>query len=92
MVANMQLKIPASVYWNEVKTFVALDDVYHGIIKAFFFGIIIVTTACYKGFKCEGGAEGVGKATTSTVVVAMVLILVGDYFLSALLVTMRIGG
>ncbi len=92
IVANLQLKIPASVYWQEVKTFVDLMDVYHGIIKSFFFGIIIVTTACHKGFRCQGGAEGVGEATTSTVVVAMVLILVGDYFLSALLVAMGIGG
>jgi len=92
VVANLQLKIPASVYWEEVKTFVDMGDVNHGLIKAFFFGLIIVTTSCYKGFKCQGGAEGVGKATTSAVVVSMVLILVGDYFLSSLLVSLGIGG
>jgi phospholipid/cholesterol/gamma-HCH transport system permease protein len=92
LVANLQLKIPGSVYWEEVKTFVDFNDVAHGIIKAFFFGFIIVTTSVFKGFHCGGGAEGVGRATTSAVVISMVLILVGDYFLSAMLVTLGIGG
>jgi len=92
IVANLQLGIPSGVYWDEVQTWVDINDVAHGIIKAFFFGLIIITTACHKGFHCSGGAEGVGRATTSAVVVAMVLILVGDYFLSALLVSVGIGG
>jgi phospholipid/cholesterol/gamma-HCH transport system permease protein len=92
LVASIQLKIASGIYWEEVKTFVDVDDVTHGIIKAFVFGLIIVTTACYKGFNCSGGAEGVGRATTSAVVISMVLILVGDYFLSAFLVTIGIGG
>ncbi len=92
IVATAQLHIPGSIYWDEVRTFVAFDDIMHGIIKSFFFGMIIVTTSCYMGFNCSGGAEGVGRATTRGVVVSMVLILVGDYFLSALLVSMGIGG
>lgn len=92
IVASLQLKIPSGVYWDEVTTLVELNDVAHGVIKSFFFGLIIVTTACYKGFHCGGGAEGVGRATTSAVVVSMVLILVGDYFLSAFLVSLGIGG
>jgi phospholipid/cholesterol/gamma-HCH transport system permease protein len=92
IVASLQLRIPAGVYWEEVRTFVDMSDVMHGLIKSFFFGLIMVTTSCYMGFNCSGGAEGVGKATTRAVVVAMVLILVGDYFLSAILVSMGIGG
>lgn len=92
LVANLQLHIPGGVFWEEVSTLVEFNDVAHGLIKSFFFGLIIVTTSCYKGFNCSGGAEGVGRATTSSVVISMVLVLVGDYFLSALLVSMGIGG
>ena len=92
IVASLQLRIPSGVYWEEVKTFVDIHDVSHGLIKSFFFGLIIVTTACHMGFNTSGGAEGVGRATTRAVVISMVLILVGDYFLSALLVSLGIGG
>ncbi|MBV9079527.1 MAG: ABC transporter permease [Elusimicrobia bacterium] len=92
VVATLELKIPGGTYWEEVRTFVEMNDVMHGIVKAFFFGMIIVTTSCYVGFNTSGGAEGVGRATTRAVVISMVLILVGDYFLSALLVALGIGG
>ena len=92
IVATLQLQIPGSVYWEEVTQMIEIGDVMHGLIKSTVFGLIIVTTSCYKGFKCTGGAEGVGRATTSSVVISMVLILVGDYFLSSLLVQMGIGG
>ena len=92
LVAALQLRIPGGIYWEEVQTFVDVSDVMHGLIKSFFFGLIMVTTSCYMGFNCSGGAEGVGRATTRAVVVSMVLILVGDYFLSAALVAMGIGG
>lgn len=91
VVATLQLRIPAGIYWDEVRTFVDISDVMHGLIKSFVFGLIISITACYKGFNCSGGAEGVGRATTQAVVISMVLILVGDYFLSAFLVSLGIG-
>ncbi|HOW28461.1 MAG TPA: ABC transporter permease [Elusimicrobiota bacterium] len=89
-VAIGRLGIPSTVYWNEIQA-MQLNECFHGLIKSFIFAVIIVTTACYKGFNCSGGAEGVGRATTSAVVVSMVLILVSDYFMSALLVSIGIG-
>jgi phospholipid/cholesterol/gamma-HCH transport system permease protein len=62
----------------------------HGFIKSFFFAAILVIVACHKGFKCYGGAEGVGKATTSSVMVSMILILISDYFLTQFLVAVKI--
>ena len=90
IIAIYRLSIPMTVYMNEIKG-IGWKECAHGITKSFFFAAIIVVTSCYKGFTCEGGAEGVGKATTSAVVISMVLILVLDYFLSAILVSFGIG-
>ncbi|MDC4204670.1 MAG: ABC transporter permease [Candidatus Manganitrophus sp.] len=49
------------------------------------FGTLIATISCYKGFNTQGGAEGVGRATTGAVVIAEMLILISDYFLTAFL-------
>ena len=85
------LRIPSTVYWEDIFYYMELTDFAHGIIKAFFFAAIIAVVSCYRGFSCYGGAEGVGKATTSAVMISIVLILVSDYFLAALLVAMGIG-
>jgi len=90
VIAVYRLAIPMTVYMNEIKG-IGWKECAHGVIKSFFFAAIIVVISCYKGFTCEGGAEGVGKATTSAVVISMVLVLVFDYFLSAILVSFGIG-
>lgn len=89
-VAYFKFQIPATVYWNEVYA-LELKEVFHGLTKSVFFALIIVSIACYKGLKASGGAEGVGKATTSSVVFGMMSVLITDYFLSALLVAFGIG-
>jgi len=72
-----------TVYISRTKDYLELKDIYDGIIKASFFGMAISLISCYKGFNAEGGAEGVGKATTGAVVISCMTILVSDYFLSA---------
>ena len=54
-------------------------DIFSGLIKALSFGAIIAAVACYKGLNAEGGAEGVGKATTSAVVISSIAILIADF-------------
>ncbi len=90
IVAHLRFDIPANVYFDEVYV-LQIREIMHGLIKSVVFGLIVITISCYKGLSTTGGAEGVGKSTTSAVVVSMVLVLVGDYFLSALLVAVRIG-
>jgi phospholipid/cholesterol/gamma-HCH transport system permease protein len=90
LIAHHRLGIPSAVFWEEIRA-MELKELFHGLIKSGAFALIIVVTACQKGLKCGGGADGVGRATTSAVVVSMVLILVSDYFLSALLVSFGIG-
>jgi phospholipid/cholesterol/gamma-HCH transport system permease protein len=61
------------------------NDIYTGLLKAVFFGIILATISCYEGFSAKGGAEGVGRATTRAVVLSSVSILISNYFITAFL-------
>jgi phospholipid/cholesterol/gamma-HCH transport system permease protein len=72
----------AAAYFDPMHVHISLFDVATGIIKAFIFGILIVTVCCYRGMKTSGGAAGVGKATTQSVVTSYILILVSDFFLT----------
>ena len=60
-------------------------DVYGGLIKAAFFGILVSFLGCYKGYYADGGAKGVGEATTDAVVYASISVLILDYFLTMIL-------
>lgn len=90
LVGAMKLGVSPSVYMNDIFTFLEIGDFMHGFIKTFFFAFMIATVSCYKGLNTKGGAEGVGKATTEAVVASMVLVMVMDYFISALLVAVGI--
>ncbi len=70
---------------SKVWDYLVVDDVIDGMVKASVFGFIVTLMGCYQGFYSRGGAEGVGRATTNAVVAASILILVSDYFLSALM-------
>ena len=73
------------IYRENSINFTEVTDIWYGLIKALVFGAVVGLIGCYKGFHTEGGAEGVGKATTGAVVMSCMLILILDYFLSALL-------
>lgn len=75
---------PAS-YIKQTIDFMQFGDVTSGLVKASVFGFLISLMGCYHGFNSKGGAEGVGKATTYAVVSSSILILVANYFLTALL-------
>ena len=59
-------------------------DLMQGFTKSLVFGFILATVGCYKGLTVRGGTQGVGRATTQAVVVASVLIIVADAFLTKL--------
>jgi phospholipid/cholesterol/gamma-HCH transport system permease protein len=73
------------MYWEKTFQYLDLNDVFSGLIKAGVFGLILSVTGCSKGFFTTGGAEGVGRATTSAVVMASVVILISDFFLTKIL-------
>lgn len=85
MIGVWQFGIQHRIYINKTLDFLSAHDIICGLIKTMFFGAMIIVVSCYKGFTTTGGAEGVGKATTSAVVISIVLILVMDYFLTVLL-------
>jgi phospholipid/cholesterol/gamma-HCH transport system permease protein len=72
-------------YLDNTYQFMEVHDVAAGLIKAAVFGFLFSTIGCQQGFYTTGGAEGVGKATTSAVVLGSVAILIADFFLSRLL-------
>jgi phospholipid/cholesterol/gamma-HCH transport system permease protein len=74
-----------TVYANRTWNYLQMNDIFCGIIKAVCFGMIFSVISCYQGFNAEGGASGVGKATTEAVVVSSLLILISNYIITALL-------
>ncbi len=86
MVGVKLLGINSGVYIGRTVDFVQVDDIMTGLIKSVVFGLITTLVACYHGFYASGGAEGVGKAATSSVVLASVMILVSDYLMSSFMI------
>jgi len=73
----------STIYIKRTYDYLGLDDIYIGLFKAAIFGMIIAVIGCYQGFSTQGGAEGVGKSTTRAVVMASLLILIANYFITA---------
>jgi phospholipid/cholesterol/gamma-HCH transport system permease protein len=88
IIATSQLRVASSVYWSSVVEGLYLQDVWMGIIKPFFLGFVIVTIGCHVGLRTTGGTQGVGRATTNAVVAASVTVLVVDFFLTRLLISL----
>jgi phospholipid/cholesterol/gamma-HCH transport system permease protein len=82
VVATTSLHVSSHTYVTSIRQYFYMKDLASGLIKAFFFGGIIGLMGCYHGFRTEGGAEGVGRATTGAVVSSCVLVLVVDYLLA----------
>ena len=72
-------------FFNNMKSYFLPSDLWGGIIKSIVFGFIITSMGCYHGSKTWGGAEGVGKSTTQTVVQSSIMILIMDFAVAWLL-------
>jgi phospholipid/cholesterol/gamma-HCH transport system permease protein len=69
-------------YMNHVLAALTVQDIASGVGKTVFFGFFIGVIACYNGLNARGGADGVGKATTNTVVVSSISVIISDFFLT----------
>jgi len=96
IIASFVVGVPTAQYWRTVWAQIAADgftfryipnDFVQGLSKPIVFGALISITACYFGLGTTGGTEGVGQATTRTVVTSSILILIVDYFITQLLLS-----
>jgi len=79
------LEIDKFHYWQNSEQYVGTFDLLSGVCKSVFFGGTIAIVACYRGFHCSAGAEGVGRAATASFVWSFVMILVIDLLLGIIL-------
>ena len=84
-IARLVLGLDSNQYWSTAWQSLQFADVFMGLLKPLLFGFIVSTIGCYYGLAAKGGTQGVGRATTQAVVVADVLIVVVDFFVSKFL-------
>jgi len=82
LVSQSYLGYTPSMFFSAMTRFVQFKDIIFSMIKGAAFGAVIPLVACYFGFRCKAGAEGVGRATTNTVVISSIAIIVIDFILS----------
>jgi phospholipid/cholesterol/gamma-HCH transport system permease protein len=82
IICSFKLSINTHTYWSMVLDSLAVKDVATGLLKTVFFGMIIAIVGCYEGLNVRGGADGVGKATTLSVVRSFIFIIMVDCFLT----------
>jgi phospholipid/cholesterol/gamma-HCH transport system permease protein len=84
VIAVFKIGISSRLYLNTSFDALQFKDLFTGLAKTVFFGMIIALVSCYEGFNVKGGAEGVGQATTRSVVTSFIMIIICDTFFTAL--------
>jgi len=84
IICVFRLGISSSMYLHVTFDALLYKDLFTGLFKTIFFGMIIALVSCHEGFNVEGGAEGVGRATTRSVVFSFIMIIAADCFFTAL--------
>ena len=81
-VSTFLFGLPSAMFTNSVRDGITTDDIIGGIIKPLFFAFLMGTIASRKGLKTEGGTVGVGRSTTSAVVMASIIVIIADFILA----------
>jgi phospholipid/cholesterol/gamma-HCH transport system permease protein len=84
--SNPKIAVSFPAYLSNLRDVVELGDVFNGLFKSFVFAVVIGTVACHQGLVTIGGPRGIGRSVTKSVVNAIVLILILDYFLTRFLI------
>lgn len=80
------LGVDAGAFWSQMQNAVGPEDIYEGIIKSFVFGVVASLLAVWEGYNAIPTAEGVGRATTRTVVITAIAILILDFMITAIVI------
>jgi phospholipid/cholesterol/gamma-HCH transport system permease protein len=83
LIGVQMMGVDSGTFWSQTQSAVVLRDVNEGIVKSLVFGFVVSLIAVYEGYHTDATAEGVGLATTRTVVASSVLTLVLDYMMTA---------
>lgn len=89
-VAKLQFDTPMGFFFRTALESINMQDFMSGVGKSPFFGVTIAIIGCYYGIQTRGGTEGVGRSTTRTVVAAAIAVLVADFFLTKLFLSVKI--
>jgi phospholipid/cholesterol/gamma-HCH transport system permease protein len=84
--SHQEFGIPYSFFLSKTFEYVHLTDIFGGLAKTVVFGFIIALIATWKGLTTHGGTRGVGIVTTQVVVISSILVLIGDVFMTKLLI------
>ncbi len=87
---NPEISLSAASYFNNLSDLVTLETVLNGVIKALVFGLVILTICCKIGLETSGGPRQIGISVTRAVVASIVMILICDYFISRILLSLGI--
>jgi phospholipid/cholesterol/gamma-HCH transport system permease protein len=87
IVARFQLQVATSLYWSSIIDVLYFEDVMMGLVKPLVLGFVIVTIACHVGLRTSGGTQGVGRATTLSVVAGSVGVIAVDFFVTRVLIS-----
>jgi len=88
IISVTQLGVSGDYFYQSLIQHTALEDLMSGLGKSVFFGFEIAVIACHMGLTATGGADGVGRATTSAVVAASITVLISDFFLTKLFLSL----
>jgi phospholipid/cholesterol/gamma-HCH transport system permease protein len=86
IISVTELQVPTTVYWNSVVSGLYIQDIWMGLLKPVLLGFAIASVACHVGLRTRGGTQGVGRATTTAVVVGSIAILALDLLMTQVLI------
>jgi phospholipid/cholesterol/gamma-HCH transport system permease protein len=86
LMALFEIGQTRAYYVNHVRAALEVEDIISGVGKTVFFALFIGIIACYNGIRATGGADGVGKATTNTVVTSSIAVIISDFFLTKIFI------